>query len=168
MAIDKGLPMPPFNEVVLSCGALLAAFSKLAEDKGEPADRLLTQLERAEKLHSQLSPEDKERTQELVAHAFDGYATAVCVARESVLQQVFDAMLTLDRQLAGLPSYRINWEAVENVKSPMRRILNDTLQTVRKMKRLARGLELRQQIGNLENQTTETLELLGRIGHSRW
>jgi hypothetical protein len=168
-AIDKGLPMPPFQLVVLTGGAVMSLCRQLASDHSEPADRILHLLESAEKVHEErLEEEEREDTQSLLDHAFDAYALAVAVAREEMFAQVMEAASRLDMQVRMVPSYRINQAALNEAKAPMLGFLTDMKSAVRRAAHVARNPELRGQIGSFVDRIAAAHEAVRTIGGRRW
>lgn len=167
-AIDRGLPMEPREQVILTAGALFQIFRQLVSEESLPADRLLTHLNTAISLHHGLDADDKEQLRPLIHMAFNGYATAVGVAAEKMTLEIAKAADELANQISYVPyGQRINWTAVRSSTSQLASAVDEAIGYIDTALSNAYSDDLREQLlGARENALKLRTSIQG-MG-SRW
>lgn len=131
-AVNAGLPMDPFDEVALTCGAFFSICRSLAADENEPSDEVYEKFRRVQGLMSTLEDDQREALEPIVVAAGNSYAMCVGVSREAVLREAAAFLERVGAQLAGVPIRRIDWAAVRGGLGPLREMCDDSISALRK------------------------------------
>jgi hypothetical protein len=148
-AIDSGLPMRPFDQIALTCGALIGICRALTADEKEPSDEVYQKYRDAKGLLPTIEADAQEVLLPIVEVAGNTYATSVGVSREAMLKEGTAFLDRVGSQLVGVPMRRINWTAVRDGMRPLKELAEVSITALARAKREATSEELIQAIDDL-------------------
>lgn len=129
-AVTQGLPMSALDRVVLIAGSVMVICQRLADERGEPADRIRDLLKEARSEAGSLDVDVREKVVELLDLADTRYVGAVYIARQQGVSEVVDALQQIDSKLRYIPRRQVNMQAVWEVLTPIKGFLRETVKAL--------------------------------------
>ncbi|TDI52568.1 MAG: hypothetical protein E2O95_04110 [Acidobacteria bacterium] len=148
-AVDIGLPMDPFDLVVLTGGAVISISRSLASEEQIPAERVVELFEQARSSVGDLSDDERNAAEEIINIAGNSLAMAIAAGHEEQLRQGLQAFERLTSQLNGIPMRRINWTEVTKALRPIHDMASESISELDRAKSYSSATELTQAIDNV-------------------
>lgn len=147
--LKGGLPLEPRQRVPLTCFTVMSITQNIDTDQGEPKDELIDWVIGAKHALASLDEEDRRLLAPLVTLAGEELARTFARARAPQIDQAREAIVRVTAQLAGMPSWQINHEKVQEVMAPLSKFCSETWQVLHKVRPLISDCDLLRAIDEL-------------------
>lgn len=155
LMLDKGLPMPTDDKVVLRAFVARGAALAIDPEEGEPAEKFLIWLEQADRDLAAVPDALRERARIAIDLGFRSLAIAHVSARWGLFKEAAEFHDSMIGQLSRIPRYRINRDAVRGSAQPIRSYCAETKQLLRRLRPHVTDAEVLKWLDDLSRAVNE-------------
>jgi|GEM_PF-6331284 len=161
--LNSGLPLEPRQRVPLTCFTVMSIIQSIDTDEGEPKGEFIDWVIDAKQGLTSLSEEDRLLLAPLVTLAGEELARTFARARAPQIDQVREVIVRVSAQVAGIPSWQINHEKIQEVMVPLSRFCGDTWQILHKVRPLISDGDLLRAVDGLMGMASELGARAGKL-----